>query len=1044
MIFPEEGEILNGQAQEIDPVAAWLRGCAKERQGWQYYRYDDKDDFQELWKGWNWISADAEHATAVCLLIDWNGYPSDYPAFPRVVEFLTPLDWALALTYEQVEADSRQAGLPRIVIVDRFSHRHPGCFAVEMRRALVDALSGHVCIFSALDGLEDALAFTDILENAGKPSPDSTAHRIPRLGQLRALCQAWIGYTLQSHDHHDINNLIGPLLLARGSRTQYGSDAMHPLENALLQLVERLGIAPSDDCRFEGLVLGTSMKDVLAQGRVATVLIDDHADRWSGFLKNTFLGSDARYCEVSKPTELLRSLSTVSAAPPFERSLPIGDYCAKEDQILFLDLRFFSYGDPRERFFFKEVCEVILARTNAPSWRNDSHFRTEPMSARDHYLFSQDEWCAASPLDDLDPERPFFPQAAKRVLECDAISWDAIMDSRLHDNLVTLFPRLLAQVLFTVPIVLFSSTGRRDLTEFFKGYGNIVTVFEKPRTPFRPSQVARSFQAALDQAARILKARRMLRKFAQHETTLRHQNPGGNKYYHVELYIDEYHPNNNNPNNVWVGGFYAVFEAEDLDTARTKALDFDDALYNNGVAYFTRWPYGDRIETKDKHTFVRNELSNVLSDQACAAKWVGRARIKYNGTNAGDASVTTGDDAYRRALSVLIEAFLCEVMPIHFCNMGPSRVSFSVFAGTRVTSADPGDRDRLGRLYSAAYHWGFEIDDNPDGSKRLESLNRSTLAPIIVDLKDFRRVPWEIDRAIAVRMIYDYDRDKRGPNIAPHGTLVCRACKAVVSVKMSKLLSIGPPSDARGEWGRVQSIGTDRRNQSFARINLYNGDLMQRHLTATSARSWVMCHSSRWGDFNVSCNQDVLVSLNWSDEWGYRVDRVHEHRPAAADAQGSARGIVWDQLEACPECVTPTSLRPDYPSGLYLADEMVSQSINANAGYGTVIALGPLDFDDRYDAGLRCMMEAGRLVDTGDRVQAALRMAAAENHRDANSAGKAVVPLGDRIRERLASSYEFLSGEEFERFAVGLDLMEKEQKQASNLPSSRSDDIEGD
>ena len=28
-------------------------------------------------------------------LIDWDGFPSDYPAFPRILDFLTPFDWAL-------------------------------------------------------------------------------------------------------------------------------------------------------------------------------------------------------------------------------------------------------------------------------------------------------------------------------------------------------------------------------------------------------------------------------------------------------------------------------------------------------------------------------------------------------------------------------------------------------------------------------------------------------------------------------------------------------------------------------------------------------------------------------------------------------------------------------------------------------------------------------------------------------------------------------------------------------------------------------------
>lgn len=147
--------------KSLDAVSSWLKQSA-ESKGWKYFNYSQENDFAQLWEIG---TGTGEENKSSPLLIDWNGFPDEHPPFPKILEFITPLDWALAVAYKKVVANPTAPGLPQVVIVDRCSHRYPGSFAVEMRRAMADALP-HVKIFSALsDDNEDALALAPFLQS---------------------------------------------------------------------------------------------------------------------------------------------------------------------------------------------------------------------------------------------------------------------------------------------------------------------------------------------------------------------------------------------------------------------------------------------------------------------------------------------------------------------------------------------------------------------------------------------------------------------------------------------------------------------------------------------------------------------------------------------------------------------------------------------------------------------------------------------------------------------------------------------------------------
>jgi hypothetical protein len=84
----------------------------------------------------------------------------------------------------------------------------------------------------------------------------------------------------------------------------------------------------------------------------------------------------------------------------------------------------------------------------------------------------------------------------------------------------TILPRLVSLLDPTLPIIVFSSTRRTELIEPFRNYGNIITTFHKPVLTGLAGDWAgivremhAGFTSAVDQAARILRLRRIVRPF---------------------------------------------------------------------------------------------------------------------------------------------------------------------------------------------------------------------------------------------------------------------------------------------------------------------------------------------------------------------------------------------------------------------------------------------------------------------------------------------------------------------------------------------------
>ena len=644
-----------------------------------------------------------------------------------------------------------------------------------------------------VDDSADALYLFYLLE-LGSDEEDFFRLSGRRVEQINALRQAWLGYTVQSGDHHDVHNLIAPFVLdSSPARDSAAGSEMSLIESALISLTRLFQLSP----RSFGMEAGWAIKPILSDakqaGGIDVVLLDDQASRWSHFVRRAFCSGnvDVRYSSLSNPMEILGRLRELISIEPLTRTLVMKDSPTIRESLILLDLRFFREGDSSERAFFTEVCRFAEDLFREPVWKKDPQLRLDDLSVRDYGLLSLPVFGGAAPLEGPNDSKPRFLRAATRVLECEEIGWDSIRETRLYDSLLTLFPRVIAHVLFSSPIVLFSSTGRRDLTEYLKPYRNIITVFEKPRLPVDTSKVTQSLKSAVVAAMRLIKAKRLLRSWTDQAAVYKPPAVDAHKYYHVELFIDEHYPYKSQEN-IWVGGFYAVFEGNSAEEAKLKSDGFDQDSYNNGVAYYSRGDYAPTVQTKDKGTAAERALQVSLRESRDKPRWTGRVRLRSKEDLSAGGLPGTGDDRYRRSLSTIIEVFLCEVMSRHFARLSPSSVSFSVFAGTRVTKVEQAEHDKKQRMNDAAYHWGFEVTENGDGSWRLESMNRSALAPIVGEIVGFRGVEFEIERALAVRMIYDSDPHyhKGEANFEPNGQLRCLDCRFIAHVRLKAKMAL--------------------------------------------------------------------------------------------------------------------------------------------------------------------------------------------------------------------------------------------------------------
>lgn len=536
--------------------------------------YSEGDDFRQLWEAAGATfpppvgTPDSEQqSTSVLnsrLVIVWTSTVTDPALNPvNTSDCLTPLDWAA--THAKHLGDDA-ARWSQVLLIDLRHAERAKVPAVAFYHGLNPLHLGWLR-YERMTGLQGVVKW--LSESAKGTEPERrNDYKGARERMLRdSRRNLTEGGNKATFDHHAISNVIGPMILRGGLAPTFQTsdgrcvESTHaPALKALLQAVELIDKNPMMASAVQGvaapaqpIAIGESMK-----GLHLAVLDDQAHHGWVSWLAevaepNTSLSWD------TSPKLLIESLQQqlpqVSPAvdlrfnfvPQFAHGAEIPN---GSEPILLLDLRLFAGRPKEERDFYRNVLLPII---------------------KTHFLDKEDLAWPALRSDD-----PHFKKAVQ-ALEGETL----VQESPDHIEVLTWLPRVIALADMSLPIVIFSSTGRRELVQAFAPYKNIITTFEKPRN-FGGGDSLRisaslGLQRALADAKRILRARFVIRRLLSIDLTPLEETR--QKFQACEL-VDVYHDESSDPSksafrvNSLVVGFQSSTKADQFETHLSQHVRF--------------------------------------------------------------------------------------------------------------------------------------------------------------------------------------------------------------------------------------------------------------------------------------------------------------------------------------------------------------------------------------------------------------------------------------------------------------------------------------
>jgi len=517
-------------------------------------------------------------------------------------------------------------------------------------------------------------------------------------------------------DRHAISNLLGPMILlgraplvlpsqekADGSKE---ADHLQALRTVLevCELIPSKGEAVAKD--LVGKAEPPQRSPVLANTRV--VLLDDQWNHgWGEWVCQTLgvqfhslpclsplpqrvsAAGDVEVFVASDPNWLLQRLALAETQKDKRLRLSLTDPPEGVNELLLLDLRLFSGKEDKERLFIKELLPLCKRFTNEP--------------------------CAWKPFDIEDLER----------LEhwCEVPAPSSKNSAGILSIARSLLGRLVALIDFSLPIVLFSSTGDRDLVSLLAPYGNIITSFSKPRTfgvsqSFQSEEIEGKLQGALISAERMSRARAFLRVLSttacelreKAKTFLKVNGKTESKWTHAELYIDESGPHDQPVDHV--GGCAVLYEnAEFSPNEVYKALksvnliwgasreetpiEFKERVNRRGATQIKASSIKDNFCLDRRMKSTVQTLAGVSPFAACVLAIPDSFK---------SVSLPGGPDLrYREVASTLIELFLYDWLPV-IGQCTQTNLTAGVFVATRMWSPQ-----RLQTLIDCQWAYGSEL-----------------------------------------------------------------------------------------------------------------------------------------------------------------------------------------------------------------------------------------------------------------------------------------------------------------------------------------------
>lgn len=570
---------------------ALVLAVGAETSVWHYV-----SDFSTLWSN--------EFGDCRPILIVWDSAPlggSDNRDDRLLEPHLTPLDWALSWSIKRAREG---ADIPSIVIVDaRVDNRGNG-WAWTVRHQLIADMPWVTLTAPVVrtDGSRELYEWMMSLQTLdGKTNDNGVIRHIDGKWKivtawnsrkvepfertaLSALNNLWVASLSQSDEHHDINNIVTPLLLLRDPGELDGDGA-----GAIYQRLHWTGLQlkPSEDGHNEySFPIAEKRED---ENTTRLVVIDDQARRWAPLLANLldveYRGFPLRSGKTDETTAHIQRISEANA--PFEL-WAADNLNAINKHLTKLEIVEKSVFD-RIQFTDGDVSgatnEILLLDLdlNTPNLVDYIYIisvaRSLDKSGRSRHLWGQ----------------PLISE------ELDTEQWLNVgKGSKKWRELMVLPAKVLATVDPTLPIILFSSTNKRSTIESLRPFYNIVTGFEKPQLLSggrRDALVAAKTQlnAVLNNAKKILEVRKTISSLGDASElnmnlteNLKNLliNSNINRTLWVDIYIDEtgsHHSlrNGDNRDNLTIGALTIIGERENIDDYEyCRNIDF---LVDNSI-----------------------------------------------------------------------------------------------------------------------------------------------------------------------------------------------------------------------------------------------------------------------------------------------------------------------------------------------------------------------------------------------------------------------------------------------------------------------------
>lgn len=686
------------------------------------FSYQNQEHFNGLW---NLLTSSPPQFNLLpgTFVIVWDGIPARGSKNDVVDtnKYLTPVDWAVgfSLFINNQCKDAYPDFKILIVSVDPYSKdvnnlRHSLVFTPWIRLLMSNTVDSLICCLLNSDSQSMQEVFSN---NKGD------------MAFIRNLWTARLTRPSTPGDHHALANIIGPVLLM-------GDDGSDTHITALRHFMVALDLIPvnKEACtlltkdnpwiKWDELNLGDVLKE--PSSNLELILIDDQYEQGWGKMLCLAAGTEYKVPDVTinglqsishennKVTALSASssdwmLDKLKGDQRFSLVLDDQNTDRKNPEILFLDLRLFSGKDISEEVtFFGKL--IPLARKLTEKANNNLPW---PGFSEDE-IDLVEEWCLCK---------------------------DKKREDDIYVTALTFLPRIVALTDLSLPIILFSSTGRRDIAEKLKPYGNIITAFDKPKftvdIPFDiVEQTKGKFQEAVSKALSILLGRNTCIKAKDlNERALSYLGtapliPFNSRIpliSHIEIYLDESGTAGSEPFSI--GGLIVAYP----DYASVSSLQRE--LIANGIYWNTAFGNNPLLKRMDD---VTAEAVVTKFHDACEKLdlFVAAVRVTeplidyYENPNKRHfpAKDTASDSIYVRTLSNLLELGIFEWLP-QWIN---KEVTLSIFPGTRTLDINIQGALKSGETATDYYGFGRH------GSGRYYVISDNSFVPIVANLLNSR------------------------------------------------------------------------------------------------------------------------------------------------------------------------------------------------------------------------------------------------------------------------------------------------------------------